>query len=86
MKVLCEIYKSSRQEEMYLYVPKEEGLARVPEALLEKFGKNTTCHDDAVASGEKAGAGRYGQSTGGFGQSRLLPADAAAKRDLHAGN
>lgn len=39
MKVLCSIYRSSRVEEMYLYVDKKEDLARVPEALLETFGK-----------------------------------------------
>lgn len=38
MKVICEIFKSPRQDEMYLYVDKTEGLERVPEALLEVFG------------------------------------------------
>ncbi len=38
MKTLCQIFKSSRQEEMYLYVDRQEGLERVPAALLAKFG------------------------------------------------
>ncbi len=38
MKLICDIYKSPRDEEMYLYVNKTEALTRVPEALLEKFG------------------------------------------------
>ncbi|MGR4068897.1 YcgL domain-containing protein [Halomonas sp. LR3S48] len=38
-KLLCEIYKSSRREEMYLYVDKRQGLTEVPEALLDRFGK-----------------------------------------------
>lgn len=38
-KLLCEIYRSSRKEEMYLYVDKRQGVAEVPEALLERFGK-----------------------------------------------
>lgn len=38
MKLICEIFKSPRKDEMYLYVDKKEGLARVPEALLEMFG------------------------------------------------
>ncbi|ALM54574.1 hypothetical protein AR456_07110 [Halomonas huangheensis] len=38
-KLLCEIFKSSRKEEMYLYVDKLKGLEEVPEALLERFGK-----------------------------------------------
>lgn len=38
-KLLCEIFKSPRKEEMYLYVDKRYGLAEVPQALLERFGK-----------------------------------------------
>lgn len=39
MKVISEIYRSPKEEGMYLYVNKAEGLTRVPEALLQKFGK-----------------------------------------------
>ncbi len=39
MKRLCTIYRSSRMEGMYLYVDLKEDLKRVPEALLERFGK-----------------------------------------------
>ena len=39
MKIICEIYRSSKEEGMYLYVKKEEGLSRVPEELLKMFGK-----------------------------------------------
>lgn len=38
MKTLCDIY-SSKEAEMYLYVKKADGLSRVPEALLTRFGK-----------------------------------------------
>ena len=38
-KLLCEIFKSSRKDEMYLYVDKRKGLTPVPEALLATFGK-----------------------------------------------
>jgi len=38
-KLLCEVFKSPRMDEMYLYVDKREGLSRVPEPLLERFGK-----------------------------------------------
>lgn len=37
-KLLCEIFKSPRKDEMYLYVDKRRGLVDVPEALLERFG------------------------------------------------
>ncbi|MGB8711908.1 MAG: YcgL domain-containing protein [Onishia taeanensis] len=38
-KLLCEIFKSSRQDEMYLYVDKRNGMQDLPGALLEHFGK-----------------------------------------------
>ncbi|RAR64706.1 hypothetical protein BCL93_101532 [Onishia taeanensis] len=38
-KLLCEIFKSSRQDEMYLYVDKRNGMQDLPDALLEHFGK-----------------------------------------------
>lgn len=37
-RLLCEIFKSPRRDEMYLYVDKARGLGEVPEALLERFG------------------------------------------------
>ncbi|MCB1658929.1 MAG: YcgL domain-containing protein [Moraxellaceae bacterium] len=38
---ICSIYKSSKKDEMYLYVRKANGLSQVPEALLAMFGKAT---------------------------------------------
>jgi len=38
-KLLCDIYKGSRKEEMYIFVDHNEGLSKVPEALLAKFGE-----------------------------------------------
>ncbi|MDI3324484.1 YcgL domain-containing protein [Pontibacterium granulatum] len=35
---ICSVFKSSRKDEMYLYVDKRDQLKRVPEALLEMFG------------------------------------------------
>ena len=37
-RLICEVFKSSRKEEMYLYVDKRRGLEDVPEALMERFG------------------------------------------------
>lgn len=37
-RILCSIYKSSKKDEMYLYVPKTSGLGQVPEALMAIFG------------------------------------------------
>ena len=38
-KLLCNIYKRRRKEETYLYVSMKDDLAKVPEALLETFGR-----------------------------------------------
>lgn len=38
-KVLCDVYKSRKKEETYLYVGRKDGLTRVPEELLTMFGK-----------------------------------------------
>ncbi|MDP5209219.1 YcgL domain-containing protein [Microbulbifer sp. 2205BS26-8] len=38
MKVLCDIYRSAKKEEMYLYVDKRAGIERIPGNLLELFG------------------------------------------------
>jgi uncharacterized protein YcgL (UPF0745 family) len=35
---ICSIYKSSKKDEMYIYVRKADTLSRVPEALLAMFG------------------------------------------------
>lgn len=38
MKIICEIYRSPKEEGMYLYVKKSDGLSRVPAELLTLFG------------------------------------------------
>ncbi len=38
MKIIS-VFKSSRKDEMYLYVDKREQLERVPEQLMELFGQ-----------------------------------------------
>jgi uncharacterized protein YcgL (UPF0745 family) len=35
----CWIYKGSQKDEMYLYLADKEGFARVPDALMARFGK-----------------------------------------------
>lgn len=39
MRLLCDVYRSSRRDEMYLYIDKKKGLSVVPDVLLEQFGK-----------------------------------------------
>lgn len=37
--LICSIYRSSRKDEMYLYVDKRDGLDKVPDTLMNMFGK-----------------------------------------------
>jgi hypothetical protein len=37
--MLCAIYKSSKKQETYLYVPGRDDFSKVPDALLNTFGK-----------------------------------------------
>jgi uncharacterized protein YcgL (UPF0745 family) len=39
MKIITQIYRSAKNEGMYLYVKKEEALTRVPEELQKLFGR-----------------------------------------------
>ena len=37
--MICSVYRSSRKEGMYLYLPKQEPFERVPETLMKRFGE-----------------------------------------------
>lgn len=39
MKRICQVFRSPRRAEMYLYVDKARGLEDLPEALLAHFGE-----------------------------------------------
>ncbi len=38
-KIICNIYRSTKRDGLYLYVPKAKDLVDVPEALLTMFGR-----------------------------------------------
>jgi len=38
MKLICAVYRSRRNPDTYLYVEHQQGLGRVPEALLRELG------------------------------------------------
>lgn len=42
-KLICDVYKSVKKQDVYLYVSKAEGISRVPELLLEHFGAPQHC-------------------------------------------
>lgn len=37
--MICDIFRSSKKPDLYLYVPKQKGLKEVPAPLLDLFGK-----------------------------------------------
>ncbi len=37
--MLCQVFKGARKADTYLYVAQDEGLERVPEALLKQMGE-----------------------------------------------
>lgn len=39
--MLCSIYKSSKKEGTYLYIPKKDDFSQVPDTLMAMFGKPT---------------------------------------------
>ena len=38
-KILCDVYKSLKKDEAYLYVEQKKGLKELPDELLEVFGR-----------------------------------------------
>jgi uncharacterized protein len=40
--LICDIYKSLKDEELYLFVSREEGFTRVPETLQPRFNLDKT--------------------------------------------
>ena len=53
MNIFCQIYKSSKNTEMYLYVEKSRGLQDVPEALMKRFGEPETLMTLMLDPGKK---------------------------------
>ena len=51
MKRICSIYRSSKRNEMYLYVLKSDALERVPESLMAAFGKAIHAFDLVLSPG-----------------------------------
>ncbi len=37
--MICQVYRSSRRDEMYLYLPADADPAKLPAALLKQFGR-----------------------------------------------
>ena len=53
MKTICDVYKSIKQPDLYLYVSRKDGLDRVPPELLDKFGEATLALTFVLNEGRK---------------------------------
>ncbi|MFT6430442.1 MAG: hypothetical protein ACJAXR_002223 [Halopseudomonas sp.] len=53
MKVMCSIYRSKRKQGMYLYVPRKQDLAELPESLMQLFGKPELAMDLVLSADRK---------------------------------
>ena len=54
-RVLCDIYRTSKRQEMYLYVAREDGLKRVPESLLLQFSEPSLVTTLVLSESRKLG-------------------------------
>lgn len=52
-KLICDVYKSVKKQDLYLYVSKADGTSRVPELLLEHFGAPQHCLTLVLTPGRK---------------------------------
>lgn len=57
----CVIYRSPRREGLYLYVDAQEGLERVPEPLLQRFGPPREAMRLLLHPGRKLARAEIGQ-------------------------
>lgn len=51
--IFCSIYKSIKKDGMYLYVPRKEQFAKVPEPLLGLFGRPAHVMDMLLTADKK---------------------------------
>lgn len=51
--LIIEIFRSSRNDDMYLYVKKADGLKVVPDALMERFGSGLSVMTMLLKEGQK---------------------------------
>lgn len=85
-KMLCDVYKSKRKQETYLYVSRQDGLTRVPEPLLETFGQpqlalTMMLHQDKKLARAEADKVLQAISEQGF-YLQMPPPEETAKLDL----
>ena len=55
MKIVCEVYKSRKKDDMYLYVNKEQGLNTLSEPLLTYFDQPIQVMTIILQPGRKMG-------------------------------
>jgi uncharacterized protein YcgL (UPF0745 family) len=52
-KLICEIYRCAKKEGMYVYVDKEDGVDKLPEALKKRTGRLILAMTLVISPGKK---------------------------------
>ena len=52
-KILCSVYRSSKKDEMYVYVERARGLKDLPDALMSGFGAPVHVFDVLLTADRK---------------------------------
>jgi len=90
MKLISSIYKSNKKTDTYLYVDKAEDLARVPDVLLQTFGKPEHVMTLLLSSGKKLARADAEQVMAAIQNQgfylQLPPSEAESVAKLHAKN
>ncbi|ARU57388.1 hypothetical protein OLMES_3348 [Oleiphilus messinensis] len=53
VKLICSVFRSSKKDEMYLYVDKKQGIKNLPEALMTVFGEPRHVFDMLLTEDKK---------------------------------
>lgn len=85
---ICQVFRSPLKAEMYLYVDKAEGCARVPEPLLARFGDPQPVLVLALSEGRKLARVAAAEVLAGIEAQgfflQMPPADAVLKQRENA--
>lgn len=63
-KVLCDVFKTRKKDEMYLYVSRADGISRVPDDLMEMFGRTELAMTIIITPDKKLGRADAGKVLG----------------------
>ena len=81
-KILCDVFKTKKKDEMYLYVTRKDAFTRVPEELMTMFGKPELAMTMILTPEKIAWPSGYRKSVSSARRKGVLLANATGKRTL----